>query len=54
MTDNEYELLMALKFTADYVGRDILPAIPGWSWYDAIKKYSPELAAIYDREQNEM
>ena len=26
----------ALHFTREYVGEAMLPAMPGWSWYDAI------------------
>ncbi len=25
----------ALRLTREYVGAKVLPAIPGWSWYDA-------------------
>lgn len=35
--DNEKLLSDALKalcLTRDYVGEDMLPAIPGWEWYD--------------------
>jgi hypothetical protein len=26
----------ALKFTCDYVGRDLLPPLPGWDWWEAL------------------
>lgn len=39
------ELCLALLHTRDYVGANSLPAVPGWSWYDAIKKYRPDLLA---------
>jgi len=36
------ELCAALFHTVDYVGVEMLPPIEGWSWYDAMCKYSPE------------
>ncbi len=36
----------ALRLTREYVGEEMLPAIPGWSWYDAtvaLGKVIPEL-----------
>lgn len=36
------ELTEAIRFTVEYVGTDLLQAYPGWSWYDALKKYAPE------------
>ena len=36
------ELAQALVNTVEYVGKDTLPALPGWSWYDALKKVSPD------------
>lgn len=37
-------LAQAIHFTVEYVGYDLLPAVPGWSWYDALRKYDPDLA----------
>ena len=37
----------ALRLTREYVGEDMLPAIKGWSWYDAtvaIDEYLGEVA----------
>lgn len=34
------EALQALCLTRDYVGEDVLPAIDGWSWFDAAKSIS--------------
>ena len=36
MTDRELfsNTLKALCLTRDYVGEELLPAIPGWEWYD--------------------
>lgn len=36
------ELTEAIRLTVEYVGTDTLPAIEGWSWYDAMCKYAPE------------
>jgi hypothetical protein len=35
----------ALRFTREYVGEDTLPAIEGWSWYDATVAIDRYLAA---------
>lgn len=29
----------ALRLTREYVGEDKLPALPGWSWFDAMQQY---------------
>lgn len=42
------ELTEAIRFTAEYLGPDKLPAIEGWSWYDALVKYAPEKAAKFE------
>ncbi|WP_326804916.1 hypothetical protein OIE49_29465 [Streptomyces sp. NBC_01788] len=40
------ELAQALRLTREYVGEDVLPAVEGWSWYDALRRHAPhELAA---------
>lgn len=41
------ELITALAHTVDYVGNDVLPVKDGWSWFDALKKYAPEVARRY-------
>jgi len=38
-----YELSLALKLTQEYIGDDLLPRLPGWSWFDALTKHAPEL-----------
>lgn len=38
------ELTEAIRLTAEYTMQDILPALPGWDWYDALCKYAPEKA----------
>jgi hypothetical protein len=37
------ELTEAIQHTVEYVGTDVLRPYPGWSWYDALTKHSPEL-----------
>lgn len=37
------ELADAIRLTVEYVGNDTLPAIEGWSWYDALKRHRPGL-----------
>ena len=32
------ECIIAIHLTRQYVGEDMLPAIEGWSWYDATVK----------------
>lgn len=38
------ELVGALIHTMEYLGERMLPAIEGWSWFDALKKYAPQEA----------
>jgi len=38
------ELTEAIRLTVEYVGNDTLPALEGWSWFDALRKYAPEVA----------
>lgn len=38
------ELTEAIRLTVEYVGLETLPPIEGWSWYDALVKYSPNVA----------
>lgn len=45
------ELTEALRFTAEYLGPDILPAIDGWSWYDALVKHAPQKAEKFKTDQ---
>ena len=42
--DAARDLAEALRLTVEYVGNDILPAQEGWSWFDALKRYNPEMA----------
>lgn len=34
-------LAQALRLTREYVGADLLPAVEGWSWYDALRRWAP-------------
>jgi hypothetical protein len=56
-TDTLRELLRqareALRLTREYVGEDTLPAIPGWSWFDAMQAIDEELVATPAREDDE-
>ena len=38
------DLTEALRLTVDYVGLSTLPAIPGWTWFDALTKHAPGIA----------
>ncbi|URC17676.1 hypothetical protein SEA_TARDUS_61 [Gordonia phage Tardus] len=38
------QLSQAIVHTVEYVGNDMLPAIEGWSWYDALRKFDPDAA----------
>ena len=38
------ELTEAIRFTVEYIGTAALPAVEGWSWYDALTKYAPDKA----------
>ncbi|QKY78414.1 hypothetical protein SEA_BARSTEN_59 [Gordonia Phage Barsten] len=37
-------LSKAIVHTVDYVGNDMLPAVEGWSWYDALREFDPDAA----------
>lgn len=41
------ELTEAIRLTVEYTGNDMLPAIEGWDWYDALVKYAPEVAQAF-------
>lgn len=38
------ELCNAIRLTVEYVGTQTLPPLAGWSWFDALAKYRPDLA----------
>ncbi|QFP94500.1 hypothetical protein SEA_KEITABEAR_58 [Gordonia phage Keitabear] len=37
-------LSQAIVHTVEYVGNDMLPAVEGWSWYDALRHFHPDAA----------
>ena len=37
------EGIEAFHFTREYVGEDLLPEVPGWSWYDWVTKARAEV-----------
>lgn len=40
LADQMYEALrLTREYVGEYVGEDVLPAIKGWSWYDAMAAY---------------
>lgn len=41
--DPAHDLAEALRLTVEYVGNDMLPAREGWSWYDALNRYNPDM-----------
>lgn len=34
-----HRLAEALRLTQEYVGSELLPPMPGWSWFDALREY---------------
>jgi hypothetical protein len=38
------ELCEAIRLTVEYVGTETLYPGEGWSWFDALNKYRPDLA----------
>lgn len=43
MSDIAKDLAEAIRLTVEYVGNDMLPAQEGWSWFDALNRYNPEM-----------
>lgn len=39
------ELCNAIRLTVEYVGTETLHPNKGWSWYDALNKYRPDILA---------
>ncbi len=35
-------LARALRLTREYIGSDLLPAVKGWDWFDALHRWAPE------------
>lgn len=44
-------LAEALRLTVEYVGTATLPALPGWSWYDALAEHYPSMAEELSKPQ---
>lgn len=44
-------LAQAIRLTREYVGADLLPAVTGWDWYDALRRWAPD--ALPDNAQPE-
>ena len=42
-----YRAIEAFRLTREYVGEGLLPALPGWSWYDADEALQAALAALH-------
>ena len=40
LREENWDLINAIRLTQEY---SQLPAVEGWSWYDALKKYAPAL-----------
>lgn len=46
------QAIEALRLTREYVGEDLLPALPGWSWFDATEAAAPFLAVESPRPES--
>lgn len=42
-------LVEAIRLTVEYVGNDVLPAVEGWLWFDALMKVRPEVAQTFEQ-----
>ena len=40
------DMAEAIRLTAEYAG-DLLPALDGWSWFDALKRHRPAIAQAF-------
>ena len=40
----------AIRYTQEYVGDGLLPALEGWSWYEGIKAADAAIAAVAKEE----
>lgn len=38
------QLCNAIRLTVEYVGTETLRPVEGWSWFDALSKYRPDIA----------
>ena len=46
-TEAKQDLVDAIIKTVDYIGLETLPAIEGWTWFDALSKHAPEQLEEY-------
>lgn len=47
------KLAEALRLTQEYVGDEVLPALPGWSWYDALEEFNEWKSGAFDYENEQ-
>jgi hypothetical protein len=43
-------LAQALRLTREYVGADLLPAVKGWDWYDALRRWAPHELGEHEQQ----
>lgn len=53
IAERERLLVEAIRLTVEYVGLDTLPAVVGWSWYDALMEVAPEVVRSMTDERLE-
>lgn len=41
LRDAVLDLVQAIRLTREYVGPEVLPALDGWEWYEALRKHAP-------------
>lgn len=46
------ELCEAIRLTVEYVGTECLHPGEGWSWFDALAKYRPNIAQEFVEHHN--
>ncbi len=45
-----WRLVTAIDLTRQYVGYDALPALPGWSWFDAVEDWKRATGEVEARQ----
>lgn len=45
------DLVEAIRLTQEYIQ---LPAVPGWSWHDALARHAPEVLAQLKNQQERL
>lgn len=48
------DLVEAIRLTVEYTGTDVLPPLPGWSYYDALKKHAPDIAEYFEKQHQRL